>query len=184
MTHVASRGARGRNRPGGPPQSAVKSGCCPLLYDRQAAPLGRRSNVLTLGSCNVCRLLHSKRSCQARSMKSQLSVDKNLGEDEGRKKSRLPGGSHDCWRRSISFYFFDIDDNLLFHPTQHYMWNAETKKERVVNLGEFVKMRMVSGAWAEAARRVSRCPIPLSFSLTVVTAIIAPAALQAPVCPS
>ena len=38
--------------------------------------------------------------------------------------------------RSVSFYFFDIDDNLLFLPTKIYLWNAETRSERVVSSGE------------------------------------------------
>lgn len=42
---------------------------------------------------------------------------------------------------SISFYFFDIDDNLLFLPTKLYLWNAETKAELVVSSGEFAEIQ-------------------------------------------
>ncbi|PSJ36288.1 VOC family protein [Allosphingosinicella deserti] len=40
-----------------------------------------------------------------------------------------------------SFYFFDIDDNLLFLPTSIYLWNAETKTEKVVGSGEFAAIQ-------------------------------------------
>lgn len=42
---------------------------------------------------------------------------------------------------SLSFYFFDIDDNLLFLPTSIYLWNAETKQERAVGSGEFAHIQ-------------------------------------------
>src|SRR5437899_4407032 len=42
---------------------------------------------------------------------------------------------------SISFYFFDIDDNLLFLPTNLYLWNAETKAELAVSSGEFADIQ-------------------------------------------
>jgi len=38
---------------------------------------------------------------------------------------------------SRSFYFFDIDDNLLFLPTKIYLWNAETGQEKAISSGEF-----------------------------------------------
>ncbi|MBX9949287.1 MAG: type II secretion system protein GspJ [Candidatus Obscuribacterales bacterium] len=38
---------------------------------------------------------------------------------------------------SISFYFFDIDDNLFFLPTKLYLWNAETQTEREVSSGDY-----------------------------------------------
>lgn len=37
---------------------------------------------------------------------------------------------------SRSFYFFDIDDNLLFLPTKNYLWNAEAQQEKEINSGE------------------------------------------------
>ncbi|RWD01458.1 MAG: VOC family protein [Mesorhizobium sp.] len=40
-----------------------------------------------------------------------------------------------------SFYFFDIDDNLLFLPTCIYLWNAETKTEKSVTSGEFAAIQ-------------------------------------------
>jgi predicted enzyme related to lactoylglutathione lyase len=42
---------------------------------------------------------------------------------------------------SRSFYFFDVDDNLLFLPTSIYLWNAETQAEKVVNSGEFAAIQ-------------------------------------------
>ena len=51
---------------------------------------------------------------------------------------------------SISFYFFDIDDNLLFLPTKLYLWNAETRTEMVVTSGEFAAVQNAlgrSGKW-------------------------------------
>jgi hypothetical protein len=42
---------------------------------------------------------------------------------------------------SISFYFFDIDDNLLFLPTKLYLWNAETRSEMAVSSGEFAAVQ-------------------------------------------
>jgi hypothetical protein len=55
---------------------------------------------------------------------------------------------------SISFYFFDIDDNLLFLPTQLYLWNAETQQEMALTSGEFADVQGELGrpgkwhAWA------------------------------------
>src|SRR5437016_2443366 len=43
--------------------------------------------------------------------------------------------------QSVSFYFFDIDDNLLFLPTHLYLWNAETKKELPISSGEFATIQ-------------------------------------------
>ena len=40
-----------------------------------------------------------------------------------------------------SFYFFDIDDNLLFLPTRIYLWNGETKSEKDVSSGEFAAIQ-------------------------------------------
>lgn len=44
-----------------------------------------------------------------------------------------------------SFYFFDIDDNLLFLPTRIYLWNAETKSEKDVSSGEFAAIQNLLG---------------------------------------
>jgi catechol 2,3-dioxygenase-like lactoylglutathione lyase family enzyme len=55
---------------------------------------------------------------------------------------------------SVSFYFFDIDDNLFFLPTELYLWNAETQIEQVVSSGEFAGIQNELGrpgkwqAWA------------------------------------
>jgi hypothetical protein len=55
---------------------------------------------------------------------------------------------------SISFYFFDIDDNLLFLPTRLYLWNAETQQEMAISSGEFADVQGALGrpgkwhAWA------------------------------------
>jgi len=44
-----------------------------------------------------------------------------------------------------SFYFFDIDDNLLFLPTCIYLWNAETRTEKPVSSGEFAAVQNLLG---------------------------------------
>jgi len=55
---------------------------------------------------------------------------------------------------SESFYFFDIDDNLLFLPTSIYLWNAESQTEKAVTSGEFAAVQNLLGrpgpweAWA------------------------------------
>jgi catechol 2,3-dioxygenase-like lactoylglutathione lyase family enzyme len=55
---------------------------------------------------------------------------------------------------SLSFYFFDIDDNLLFLPTTLYLWNPEEQREQAVNSGEFARIQNDLGragqwhAWA------------------------------------
>lgn len=38
---------------------------------------------------------------------------------------------------SRSFYFFDIDDNLLFLTTRLYLWNAEKQEEMAISSGDF-----------------------------------------------
>jgi hypothetical protein len=38
---------------------------------------------------------------------------------------------------SFSFYFFDIDDNLVFLATEVYLWNAEAGAEMAISTGEF-----------------------------------------------
>lgn len=50
----------------------------------------------------------------------------------------------------LSFYFFDIDDNLLFLPTTLYLWNAETRAELSVSSGDFARIQNElgrSGQW-------------------------------------
>lgn len=55
---------------------------------------------------------------------------------------------------SVSFYFFDIDDNLLFLPTKLYLWNAEIQAEEAISSGEFAGVQNLLGrpgkwqAWA------------------------------------
>ena len=55
---------------------------------------------------------------------------------------------------SVSFYFFDIDDNLLFLPTKLYLWNAEIQEEQAISSGEFASIQNLLGrpgkwqAWA------------------------------------
>lgn len=55
---------------------------------------------------------------------------------------------------SISFYFFDIDDNLFFLPTPLYLWNAESQIEQAVSSGQFAQIQNELGrpgkwqAWA------------------------------------
>jgi catechol 2,3-dioxygenase-like lactoylglutathione lyase family enzyme len=44
-----------------------------------------------------------------------------------------------------SFYFFDIDDNLLFLPTSIYLWNAETRTEKPVSSGDFAAVQAMLG---------------------------------------
>lgn len=51
--------------------------------------------------------------------------------------------------KSQSFYFFDIDDNLLFLPTKIYLWNAETKAERAVDSGQFAAIQNLLGREGE-----------------------------------
>ena len=57
---------------------------------------------------------------------------------------------------SVSFYFFDIDDNLLFLPTRLYLWNAESRTEQSVSSGEFAAIQNQlgrSGKWQPWAVR-------------------------------
>jgi hypothetical protein len=55
---------------------------------------------------------------------------------------------------SLSFYFFDVDDNLLFLSTELYLWNAETKLEKAISSGDFAANQSQFGrpgtwqAWA------------------------------------
>jgi hypothetical protein len=52
-------------------------------------------------------------------------------------------------RQAQSFYFFDIDDNLLFLPTSIYLWNAERQTERRVSSGEFATVQPLLGRTGE-----------------------------------
>jgi hypothetical protein len=57
---------------------------------------------------------------------------------------------------SVSFYFFDIDDNLLFLQTRLYLWNAESRTEQAVSSGEFAAIPNQlgrSGKWQPWAVR-------------------------------
>jgi catechol 2,3-dioxygenase-like lactoylglutathione lyase family enzyme len=57
---------------------------------------------------------------------------------------------------SVSFYLFDIDDNLLLLPTRLYLWNAETQKELAVSSGDFANVQNDlgrTGQWASWAVR-------------------------------
>src|SRR5262249_36848795 len=57
---------------------------------------------------------------------------------------------------SISFYFFYVDDNLLFLPTSLYLWNAETKTELAISSGEFASIQNDlgrNGKWQPWAAR-------------------------------
>lgn len=57
---------------------------------------------------------------------------------------------------SISFYFFDIDDNLFFLPTQLHLWNAEQQVEQALSSGDFAKIQNDlgrSGSWQAWAVR-------------------------------
>jgi hypothetical protein len=57
---------------------------------------------------------------------------------------------------SVSFYFFDIDDNLLFLQTRLYLWNAESRTEQAVSSGEFAAIQNQlgrSGKWQPWAVR-------------------------------
>src|SRR5690349_5541618 len=52
--------------------------------------------------------------------------------------------------KSMSFYLFDIDDNLCFLPTRLYLWNAESQMEQAVDSGEFARVQNYlgrSGEW-------------------------------------
>jgi catechol 2,3-dioxygenase-like lactoylglutathione lyase family enzyme len=57
----------------------------------------------------------------------------------------------------VSFYFFDIDDNLLFLPTNLHLWNAEIQQEQALSSGEFAAVQNELGrpgkwqAWAVRA---------------------------------
>jgi predicted enzyme related to lactoylglutathione lyase len=42
---------------------------------------------------------------------------------------------------SLSFYFFDVDDNLLFLATKLYLWDAEAKTEQAISSGKFAAIQ-------------------------------------------
>jgi hypothetical protein len=46
---------------------------------------------------------------------------------------------------SRSFYFFDIDDNLVFLDTKLYLWNAEKGEEKAISSGEFAVCQPLLG---------------------------------------
>jgi hypothetical protein len=59
---------------------------------------------------------------------------------------------------SVSFYSFDVDDNLLFLPTKLYLWNAETKIEQAFSSGQVASIQGElgrPGPWQTASPRVS-----------------------------
>ena len=64
---------------------------------------------------------------------------------------------------SLSFYFFDVDDNLLFLSTKLYLWNGETKSERPISSGEFAAVEGQLGrpgdmqAWATRPETFRDC---------------------------
>jgi len=47
--------------------------------------------------------------------------------------------------RSVSFYFFDVDDNLLILSTKLYLWNAETKSEQAISSSQFADIQGMLG---------------------------------------
>lgn len=59
--------------------------------------------------------------------------------------NRVSEGPMEDAAQGKSFYFFDIDDNLLFLPTKLYLWNAETKAERAVSSGEYAAIQNLLG---------------------------------------
>ena len=65
--------------------------------------------------------------------------------------SLLGASRDDC---SVSFYFFDIDDNLLFLPTRIYITDTETGAEKGLSTGAFADVESLLGkpgpweAWA------------------------------------
>ena len=94
---------------------------------------------------------------------------------------------------SRSFYFFDIDDNLLFLSTKLHLWNAETKSELAVSSGKFAEVQSMLGrpgpweAWAiraETFREFTDQPrTPLdqqSFVRDVMSAVQSSAPWQGP----
>lgn len=55
-------------------------------------------------------------------------------------------------RERLSFYFFDVDDNILFLSTPIYILNTETGNEKEVSTGEFAQIHPLlgqSGPWED-----------------------------------
>jgi catechol 2,3-dioxygenase-like lactoylglutathione lyase family enzyme len=58
--------------------------------------------------------------------------------------------------KSVSFYFFDIDDNLFFLPTSIYLWNAEAQLEQAVTSGVYARIQSElgrAGEWLAWSKR-------------------------------
>lgn len=85
---------------------------------------------------------------------------------------------------SLSFYLFDIDDNLLYLPTRIYLWNAETKAEMPVSSRMFANIQGELGrpgrwqAWAigpgtfrDFRDRAGLAPSAQSFVVDVLAAV-------------
>ncbi len=94
---------------------------------------------------------------------------------------------------SLSFYFFDVDDNLLILSTKLYLWNAETKSEKAISSGEFADVQGALGrpgpwqAWAVRAEtfrdfndQPGLPPDQQSFVRDVVSAVQGSAPWQGP----
>ena len=55
-------------------------------------------------------------------------------------------------RERLSFYFFDVDDNIVFLSTPIYILNVETCEEKEVSTGEFARIHPLlgqPGAWED-----------------------------------
>jgi hypothetical protein len=65
---------------------------------------------------------------------------------------------------SLRFYFFDIDDNLFFLPTNLYLWNAERRTEQPISSDDFARIQNDlgrAGKWqARAVREETFCNLP------------------------
>lgn len=94
---------------------------------------------------------------------------------------------------SLSFYFFDVDDNLLFLSTKLYLWNGETRAELAIGSGEFAAIQSQLGrpgpwqAWATRAEtfrdfndQPNVPPDEPSFVRDVVSAVQGTAPWQGP----
>ena len=57
-------------------------------------------------------------------------------------------------KETLSFYFFDVDDNIVFLSTPIYVLNTETGKEKAVSTGEFARIHPQlekPGSWEDFA---------------------------------
>lgn len=94
---------------------------------------------------------------------------------------------------SLSFYFFDVDDNLLILSTKLYLWNAETKSEQAISSGQFADIQGALGrpgpwqAWAARAEtfrdfndQPGLAPDQQSFVRDIVSAVQGSAPWQGP----